>query len=146
MMSSPLSVVRVACLLLAVVVTSGPLSAETEPATPTTGAAPTVKLAAGPYATLAEREQAVVAAALADLDAVHKSYSPMVGWTAQLLYTAGRTKEANEIVRGYVGKLIREAKNRIANMEKQKAAGTFKSLPVADGLVWGEPHVHGFGL
>ena len=146
MMSRPLSVVRAACLLLAVVVTSGPLSAETEPATPATGAAPTVKLAAGPYATLAEREQAVVAAALADLDAVHKSYSPMVGWTAQLLYKADRTEEANEIVRGYVGKLIREAKNRIANMEKQKAAGTFKSLPVADGLVWGEPHVNGFGL
>jgi hypothetical protein len=146
MMSRPLSVVRAACLLLAVAMAGGPDGAEAEPARPATSAAPVAKLAAGPCATLADREQAVVAAALADLDAVHKSYSPMVGWTAQLLYKAGRTEEANEVVRGYVGKLIREAKTRIATMEKQKAAGTFKSLPVGDGLVWGEPHVNGFGL
>lgn len=141
-----MSVVRAVCLLLAVVMAGGPDGAEAEPASPATSAAPVAKLAAGPYATLAEREQAAVAAALADLDAVHKSYSPMVGWTAQLLYKAGRTQEANEIVRGYVGKLIRQAKSRIETMEKQKAAGTFKSLPVANGLEWGEPHVNGFGL
>jgi len=47
------------------------------------------ELIAAQYATLEEREKAVVAAALADLDAVRKSYSPMVGWTAQLLNRAG---------------------------------------------------------
>ena len=130
--------------VVAVVVTCGQVCAE--PKTSATGAAAIAELSSRHYATLEEREQAVVAAALADLDAVHKSYSPMVGWTAQLLYRAGRTQEANEIVRGYVGKLIRQAKSRIETMEKQKAAGTFKSLPVANGLEWGEPHVNGFGL
>lgn len=138
---------RLASLLLfAVVATFDSARAEGEPQSAATGAAAIAELSSRHYATLAEREQAVVAAALADLDAVHKSYSPMVGWTAQLLYRAGRTQEANEIVRGYVGKLIRQAKSRIETMEKQKAAGTFKSLPVANGLEWGEPHVNGFGL
>ncbi len=98
------------------------------------------------YSTLAEREKVVVDSALADLEPVKKSYSPMVCWTAQLLYKAGRTAEANELVREYVGKLIRQAKSRIQNMEKQKQAGTFKSMPVGNGLEWGEPHVNGFGL
>jgi hypothetical protein len=133
-------------LLVAAVATFDSARAEAEPKSPATVAAAIAKLSGRHYATLEEREQAVVAAALADLDAVHKSYSPMVGWTAQLLYRAGRTQEANEIVRGYVGKLIRQAKSRIETMEKQKAAGTFKSLPVANGLEWGEPHVNGFGL
>lgn len=140
----------VGLLLLAVTASLAQVRGEAEPAsapqTAATGAAAIAELSNRHYATLEEREQAVVAAALADLDAVHKSYSPMVGWTAQLLYRAGRTQEANEIVRGYVGKLIRQAKSRIETMEKQKAAGTFKSLPVANGLEWGEPHVNGFGL
>ncbi len=114
-------------------------------ATPT-GSALLAKLGAGRYATLEEREQVVVTAALADLEAVKKSWSPMVCWTAQLLYKAGRNDEANDLIREYVGKLTRQAQGRIANMERQKAAGTFKSLKVANGLDWGEPHVNGFGL
>jgi hypothetical protein len=135
-----------ACLLVSVAASGqqAPLWAQSQP--PETGAAVVAALSAKQYATLEEREKAVVEAALADLDAVQKSYSPMVGWTAQLLYRAGRIEEANDLVRGYVGKLINQAKARIATMEKQKAAGTFKSLPVGDGLEWGEPHVNGFGL
>jgi len=104
------------------------------------------ELAAGHYDTPESREQAIVAAALADLDWAKNSYSPNVCWTAQLLYKVGRAEEANDLVRRYVGRLTRQAKSRIATMEKQKAAGTFKSLPVGDGLVWGEPHVNGFAL
>lgn len=135
-----------ALLLVALALPHDPARAEPASEARAAGAAVLAEVSGRHFATLTEREQAVVAAALADLDAVHKSYSPMVGWTAQLLYRAGRTAEANEVVRGYVGKLIREAKGRIATMEKQKAAGTFKSLPVGNGLEWGEPHVNGFGL
>jgi hypothetical protein len=148
------SMMRLAALVLGlgwVMVHGGPASAE-EPSQTTqgpaalTGAALVTHLSAQQYDTIEAREQAVVAAALADLEAVKKSYHPMVCWTAQLLYKAGRTAEANELVREYVGKLTRQAKGRIENMERQKAAGTFKSLPVGDGLLWGEPHVNGFGL
>lgn len=98
------------------------------------------------YPTLAQREKATVDAALADLEAVKKSYSPMVCWTAQLLYKAGRIDEANDIMRTYVGKLISGAKARIESTEKAKAKGTYTSIPVGNGQVWGEPHVNGFGL
>jgi len=106
------------------------------------------KINAGSYATMEEREQAVITAALAasELDEVRGTWSPNICWTAQLLYKAGRNKEANELVRGYVGKLTRQAKDRVKRMESQKKAGTFKSLPVGNGLEWGEPHVNGFGL
>jgi hypothetical protein len=98
------------------------------------------------YDTIEAREQVIVEAALADLEWARNSYSPNVCWTAQLLYKSGRDEEANDLVRRYVGRLTRQAKARIAGMEKQKAAGTFTSLPVANGLVWGEPHVNGFAL
>ena len=111
-----------------------------------TGGALITQLNTKQYTTIEEREKATVSAALADLEAVKKSWSPMVCWTAQLLYKAGRTAEANDLVRNYVDKLTRQAKGRIQNMERQKAAGTFKSLPVGKGLEWGEPHVNGFGL
>lgn len=106
------------------------------------------KLNDATYATFAEREQAVIAAALAasELDVVKDSWNPMVCWTAQLLYKAGRNDEANQLVRGYVAKLTRQAQDRIKRMEQQKADGTFKSLPVGNGLEWGEPHVNGFAL
>ena len=104
------------------------------------------KLNAGTYATAEEREKAVIGAALASLEEVKISFSPMVCWTAQLLYKAGRNDEANDLVRTYVGKLTRQAKGRIKNMERQKAAGTFKSLPVGKDKEWGEPHVNGFAL
>ena len=104
------------------------------------------RLSSRNYSTLAEREQAAVAAALADLAAVKKSTAPMVCWTAQLLYKTGRTQEANDLMHAYVEKLIRSAKGRIANMEKAKQAGVWKSLPVRNGQLWGEPHINGFGL
>lgn len=106
------------------------------------------KINAGTYVTMEEREKAVITAALAasELDEVKTTWSPNLCWTAQLLYKAGRNDEANALVRGYVGKLTRQAKDRITRMEQQKAAGTFKSLPVANGLEWGEPHVNGFAL
>jgi hypothetical protein len=104
------------------------------------------ELSAKQYDTVEAREEAVIAAALADLEWARNSYSPNVCWTAQLLYKVGRDDEANELVRRYVGRLTRQAKARIEGMEKQKAAGTFKSLPVGNGLVWGEPHVNGFAL
>jgi hypothetical protein len=104
-------------------------------------------LTAKDYPTLEEREKAVVTAAMADLDSVRNSYSPMVGWTAQLLYKAGRNDEANELVRAYVGRLVKGAKARIAGMEKAQKAGTWQSIPVdKKGTLWGEPHVNGFGL
>jgi len=98
------------------------------------------------YLTMADREKAAVEAALTDLDSVKKSSSPMVCWTAQLLYKSGRVQEANDLVRSYVERLIQVAKGRIAGMEKAKKAGTWKSLPVGNGQLWGEPHVNGFGL
>jgi len=121
-------------------------SAADPPPEPAAGPALLAALSARSYATLEAREEAVVAAALGDLEAVKKSMSPMVGWTAQLLYKAGRNEEANDVVRSYVASLIRSAKGRIANMEKAQQAGTWTSLPVADGRLWGEPHVNGFGL
>ena len=106
------------------------------------------KINAGTYETMEKREKAVITAALAasELDEVKGTWSPMLCWTAQLLYKAGRNDEANELVRGYVGKLIGQAHGRIKRMEQQKADGTFKSLPVGNGLEWGEPHVNGFSL
>jgi hypothetical protein len=147
--SASIRLVSTRGLLAAIALAAGGTFAADPPkpvASGTDGKALIAELSAKPYATIEEREQAVVAAALADLAEVNKSYSPMVCWTAQLLYRAGRIDEANGLVREYVGKLTRQAKNRIAGMEKQKAAGTFKSLPVANGLEWGEPHVNGFGL
>lgn len=98
------------------------------------------------YENAAERERAIVSAALADLEAVKRSPSPMTGWTAQLLLKAGRKEEGLAIVRSYIGDRIKEAKGRIANCEKQKKAGTYKPLILSNGLEWGEPHVNGFGL
>ncbi len=103
-------------------------------------------LSAKQYATAAERESAAVSAALADLDAVKRSPSPMTGWTAQLLLKAGRKEEGLAIVRNYMGERIKEAKARIANVEKQKKTGTYKPFPLPNGGEWGEPHVNGFGL
>ncbi len=104
------------------------------------------ELSARQYDTAAAREQAVIKAALADLDAVKRSPSPMTGWTAQLLLKAGRKEEGLAIVRNYIAERIKEAKGRIANLEKQKKAGTYKPLMLPNGLEWGEPHVNGFGL
>lgn len=103
-------------------------------------------LSAQQYANAAEREQAIVMAALADLEAVKRSPSPMTGWTAQLLLKAGRKEEGLAIVRHYISERIKEAKGRIANMEKQRKAGTYKPFPLPNGREWGEPHVNGFGL
>lgn len=98
------------------------------------------------YESAADRERAIVRAALADLEAVKRSPSPMTGWTAQLLLKAGRKEEGLAIVRSYMSARIKEAKARIENYEKQKKAGTYKPLMLANGLEWGEPHVNGFGL
>ncbi len=103
-------------------------------------------LSAKQYANVAERERAIVMAALADLEAVKRSPSPMTGWTAQLLLKAGRKEEGLAIVRHYMSERIKEAKGRIANMEKQRKDGTYKPFPLANGREWGEPHVNGFGL
>jgi hypothetical protein len=103
-------------------------------------------LSARPYVNAADRERAIVEAALADLEAVKRSPSPMTGWTAQLLLKAGRKEEGLAIVRSYMGERIKEAKARIAHVEKQKKAGTYKPFLLADGQEWGEPHVNGFGL
>ena len=103
-------------------------------------------LSARQYDNAADRERAIVSAALADLEAVKRSPSPMTGWTAQLLLKAGRKEEGLAIVRAYIGDRIREAKARIVNAEKQKLAGTYKPFPLANGMEWGEPHVNGFGL
>lgn len=103
-------------------------------------------LSARQYDNAADRERAIVSAALADLEAVKRSPSPMTGWTAQLLLKAGRKDEGLDIVRTYIGNRINEAKARIANVEKQKMAGTYKPFPLANGTEWGEPHVNGFGL
>lgn len=98
------------------------------------------------YQTAEQREQAVVKAALADLEAVKRSPSPMTGWTAQLLLKAGRKEEGLAIVRAYMEARIKEAKARIARHEQQKKEGTYKPFPLGNGLEWGEPHVNGFGL
>lgn len=103
-------------------------------------------LSAKQYPTAAARERAIVAAALADLEAVKKSPAPMTGWTAQLLLKAGRKEEGLAIVRAYMGARIKEAKDRIAKYEQQTKAGTYKPFPLKNGLEWGEPHVNGFGL
>ena len=67
-------------------------------------------LSAKQYANVAERERAIVMAALADLEAVKRSPSPMTGWTAQLLLKAGRKEEGLAIVRHYMSERIKEAK------------------------------------
>ena len=98
------------------------------------------------YENTTDREQAIIRAALADLEAVKRSPSPMTGWTAQLLLKSGRKEEGLAIVRSYMAERIKEAKGRIAHMEKQKREGTYKPLLLANGMEWGEPHVNGFGL
>jgi hypothetical protein len=103
-------------------------------------------LSARQYDNAADRERAIVEAALADLEAVKRSPSPMTGWTAQLLLKAGRKEEGLAIVRSYMGERIKEAKARIANFEKQKKSPNYKPFPLANGMEWGEPHVNGFGL
>lgn len=113
---------------------------------PTSASAEIAALSDKQYDNAADREQAIVRAALADLEAVKRSPSPMTGWTAQLLLKAGRKEEGLAIVRTYIGNRIKEAKARIANVEKQKKAGTYKPFPLANGMEWGEPHVNGFGL
>lgn len=101
---------------------------------------------AGVYDRASDREQAIIRAALADLEAVKRSPSPMTGWTAQLLLKAGRKEEGLEIVRCYMAARIKEAKERIANVEKQKRDGKYKPLMLSNGMEWGEPHVNGFGM
>ena len=103
-------------------------------------------LSAGRYDDAEDRERAIVRAALADLDAVKRSPSPMTGWTAQLLLKAGRTEEGLAIVRAYMAARIKEAKARIEAHERRKKAGTHTPFPLPNGLEWGEPHVNGFGL
>ena len=78
-------------------------------------------LSANHYDNAAARERAVVSAALADLEAVKRSPLPMSGWTAQFLFKAGLKEEALAIVRSYIGERIKEAKARIANVEKCQA-------------------------
>lgn len=104
------------------------------------------RLSAGSYDHAADREQAIIRAALADLEAVKRSPSPMTGWTAQLLLKSGRKQEGLEIVRCYMAARIREAKERIAGVEKQKREGKYKPLMLSNGMEWGEPHVNGFGM
>jgi hypothetical protein len=105
-----------------------------------------VALSARQYPDAASREAAIVQAALADLDAVKRSPSPMTGWTAQLLLKAGRKEEGLAIVRAYMGERIKEAKVRMANLEKRRKDGTNVPFPLPNGKEWGEPHVNGFGL
>jgi hypothetical protein len=103
-------------------------------------------LSARQYDNATDRERAIVSAALADLEAVKRSPSPMTGWTAQLLLKAGRKEEGLAIVRSYIGERVKEAKARIANFEKQKKSANYKPFLLANGQEWGEPHVNGFGL
>ncbi len=105
-----------------------------------------VALSARQYPDAASREAAIVQAALADLDAVKRSPSPMTGWTAQLLLKAGRKEEGLAIVRAYMGERIKEAKVRMTNLEKRRKDGTNVPFPLPNGKEWGEPHVNGFGL
>jgi hypothetical protein len=98
------------------------------------------------YDNASDRERAIVEAALADLEAVKRSPSPMTGWTAQLLLKSGRKEEGLAIVRSYIGERVKEAKARIANFEKQKKSASYKPFLLANGQEWGEPHVNGFGL
>ena len=122
-----------------------------DPAEPPETAAPTPKgviaeLSARQHPDAKSREAAIVQAALADLEAVKRSPSPMTGWTAQLLLKAGRKEEGLAIVRAYIGERIKEAKARMADVEKRRKAGTYVPFPLPNGREWGEPHVNGFGL
>jgi len=136
-----------AMIILAVMPNSRSHSAETDPSKNTIDPkAEIAALSAKQYDNAAEREQAIIRAALADLEAVKRSPSPMTGWTAQLLLKAGRKEEGLAIVRHYMAERIKEAKGRIVSVEKQKREGTYKPLLLANGMEWGEPHVNGFGL
>ena len=123
--------------------------AAAEPTTETSALPPKAEIAelsARQYPDAKSREAAIVQAALADLEAVKRSPSPMTGWTAQLLLKAGRKEEGLAIVRAYIGDRIKEAKARMADVEKRRKAGTYVPFPLPNGREWGEPHVNGFGL
>ena len=136
-------------LLFATALRAAEPAAAAEPTTETSALPPKAEIAelsARQYPDAKSREAAIVQAALADLEAVKRSPSPMTGWTAQLLLKAGRKEEGLAIVRAYIGDRIKEAKARMADVEKRRKAGTYVPFPLPNGREWGEPHVNGFGL